>query len=303
MSSLLQKRHFDIVHCNTPIGGVLGRICAHKAQVPCIIYQAHGFHFWKGAPLKNWLLYYPVEKRLARKTDVLITINTEDYNLAKKCFKPGKVEYVPGVGIDLQKFSIINGDRKSKRAELGLAESDFVLLSVGELIPRKNHVVVLEALAELKKQNRLEHIQYLICGRGEIENELKKKAEELGLSDRTHFLGFRMDVNEICMASDLFVFPSSQEGLPVALMEAMACGLPVICSNIRGNTDLIEDGINGKLVENKASVIANEIYNMMENGDIRALYSYKALDTIKQYDFPVVVDAMKKVYSDCITVK
>ena len=133
----------------------------------------------------------------------------------------------------------------------------------------------------------------MICGRGKIETELKKTAEELEISDNTHFLGFRMDVNEICMVSDLFVFPSLQEGLPVALMEAMACGLPVICSKIRGNTDLIEDGVNGKLVDNKASVIANEIYNMMKNEDIRASYSRNALDTIKQFDFPNLVNTMK----------
>ena len=298
LSELIKKEKFDIVHCNTPVGGLLGRICAKEQNVPYIIYQAHGFHFWKGAPLKNWLLYYPVEKWLAKKTDVLITINKEDYELAEKKFKPKKVEYVPGVGLDVKKFSRVIGDKKTKREELGLKEEDFVILSVGELIPRKNHTIVLDALGELKKNGKIDNIHYLICGQGELEEKLKEKTEKLNLLNHVHLLGFRNDVSEICTASDLFVFPSLQEGLPVALMEAMACGLPAICSNIRGNTDIIESGKNGEIVENKSSSIAEVIMKFKCDSALSKNYGLSAIATIKHFDLSVVAKDMSDIYSD-----
>lgn len=162
---LLERERFDIVHCNTPVGGLLGRLCSHKAHVPYVIYQAHGFHFWKGAPAKNWMFYYPVEKYLSRYTDALITINQEDYDAAKK-FHAKQVYYVPGVGIDQSLFTPAYKKNMEKRKELGLSENDFVVLSVGELIPRKNHEIVIRAIAEIKKKFSTIPVQYLICGTG-----------------------------------------------------------------------------------------------------------------------------------------
>ena len=302
LKRVINEGNYDIIHCHTPVGAMLTRLAASdkRKKGTRVFYTAHGFHFYKGAPIVNWIAYYPVEKYLARKTDVLITINTEDYDRAKD-FKAGKVVYVPGVGIDINRFNKQVGNRDEKRKELNLKNDDFVLLSVGELIARKNHAVVLNALAELKCRNKLSGIQYMICGNGILDRELKEKATSLGITDHVHFLGHRNDVSEICTVADVFIFMSLQEGLPVALMEAMACGLPVICSNIRGNTDLIENGKNGELVGNNASSIAEAIIKLMKDKSLRKNYGEEAISTIKHFDIYTIEQEIRDLYIEEIS--
>ena len=297
LKKVIDEGHYDIVHCHTPVGAALTRLAAEDARKKGtkVFYTAHGFHFYDGAPLVNWLTYYPVEKYLARKTDVLITINKEDYNRAKK-FKAGKVVYVSGVGIDLSKFKSKPYIRGQKRQELGFKEDDFLLLSVGELIERKNHRVVLEALAKLKKEPIYDHLYYLICGIGVLEDELKKLADDLGISDHVKFLGYRRDISDICNAVDVFVFVSYQEGLPVALMEAMASGLPVICSKIRGNTDLVDDGDNGVFVVNNPDDVAMKIKKLGSIDQFRRTLADSAENSIKKFDLNEVEKQMAHIY-------
>lgn len=297
LKHIIDEGEYDIIHCHTPVGAMLTRLAAKQArkQGTKVFYTAHGFHFYKGAPAINWILYYPVEKWLSRYTDVLITINKEDYERAKT-FKAGKVCYVPGVGIDLKKFNAGYVNKEQKRKEIGVSADDFVLLSVGELIPRKNHEVVIRALSVLKQMDKLNHIEYVICGRGAYETDLKKLAEGLDVADHVHFLGYRNDISEICNCADLFVFMSHQEGLPVALMEAMACGLPAICSNIRGNTDLIEDGVTGLLANNTPEEVAQSISKMKSDTALRNRVASAALQKIKQFDLSSVEDEMSKIY-------
>lgn len=297
LKHIIDEGEYDIIHCHTPVGAMLTRLAAKQArkQGTKVFYTAHGFHFYKGAPAINWILYYPVEKWLSRYTDVLITINKEDYERAKT-FKAGKVCYVPGVGIDLKKFNVGYVNKEQKRKEIGVSADDFVLLSVGELIPRKNHEVVIRALSVLKQLDKLNHIEYVICGRGAYETDLKKLAEGLDVADHVHFLGYRNDISEICNCADLFVFMSHQEGLPVALMEAMACGLPAVCSNIRGNTDLIEDGVTGLLANNTPEEVAQSISKMKSDTALRDRVASAALQKIKQFDLSSVEDEMSKIY-------
>lgn len=297
LKHIIDEGEYDIIHCHTPVGAMLTRLAAKQArkQGTKVFYTAHGFHFYKGAPAINWILYYPVEKWLSRYTDVLITINKEDYERAKT-FKAGKVCYVPGVGIDLKKFNVGYVNKEQKRKEIGVSADDFVLLSVGELIPRKNHEVVIRALSVLKQLDKLNHIEYVICGRGAYETDLKKLAEGLDVADHVHFLGYRNDISEICNCADLFVFMSHQEGLPVALMEAMACGLPAVCSNIRGNTDLIEDGVTGLLANNTPEEVAESISEMKSDTALRNRVASAALQKIKQFDLSSVEDEMSKIY-------
>lgn len=297
LKHIIDEGEYDIIHCHTPVGAMLTRLAAKQArkQGTKVFYTAHGFHFYKGAPAINWILYYPVEKWLSRYTDVLITINKEDYERAKT-FKAGKVCYVPGVGIDLKKFNAGYVNKEQKRKEIGVSADDFVLLSVGELIPRKNHEVVIRALSVLKQLDKLNHIEYVICGRGSYETDLRKLAEGLDVADHVHFLGYRNDISEICNCADLFVFMSHQEGLPVALMEAMACGLPAVCSNIRGNTDLIEDGVTGLLANNTPEEVAQSISKMKSDTALRNRVASAALQKIKQFDLSSVEDEMSKIY-------
>ncbi len=245
MVELMRQEHFSLVHCHTPMGGVMARLAAHASQTGPVIYTAHGFHFFKGAPWKNWLFYYPMEKYLSRYTDQQLCINREDYELAKRKFHAKYVDYVPGVGIDRSQFRFPGDEeRQRKRESLGVWPDQVVLLTSGEMIPRKNQEVLFRMLARMKDEpdrSAYEKLHLLLCGHGELNEHLHELADRLGIADHISFLGYREDMLEIFGASDIFLFPSFQEGLPRAMLEAMASGLPVICSEIRGNTDLMGD--------------------------------------------------------------
>ena len=292
---LMKREKFDAIHCNTPIGGVLGRLAGKKCKVRKIIYQAHGFHFYKGAS-KNWLIYYPIEKWLAKYTDALITINNEDYELAKSKFQlrhNGKVYYVPGVGIDLSQYDLSDGIREKKRTELGLKETDFALISMGDLIERKNYSVAIKAMSKISDLN----IHYFICGKGPEEAKLIKLSEELGLRKRVHFLGYRNDIKELLKAADAFLFTSKQEGLARSLMEAMASGLPCVVSNIRGNTDLLENTNSGFLCE-ATDVLAytKKIKKLANDETVRKTMGKNSLVAIQKFNMETVEIAVSKVY-------
>jgi glycosyltransferase involved in cell wall biosynthesis len=292
LKKIMQSDRFNAVHCHSPMGGVLARLAAKSVGIPMVLYTAHGFHFYKGAPLMNWIIYYPVEKWLSRYTDILITINKEDYNRAQR-FKAKKIVYVPGIGVDTGKFDDETINRAKKRKELEISNDTIVLLSVGEMIKRKNHDTALKAISELKNKNYI----YLICGQGELETYLKDLANKLGVSEKVRFLGFRDDIPEICAMSDIFIFPSYQEGLPVAAMEAMAAGLPVICSNIRGNVDLIQDGEGGYLLEPGDYIeIALSIDKVIKDDKLRINMGFRNKEEVKKCDKKVVKEKMKKIY-------
>ena len=273
LNKYLKNNKLDLIHCHTPVGGVAGRVIGKWNKVPRIIYTAHGFHFFDGAPKINWIVYYPIEKILSKFTDTLITINKEDYERAKT-FYAKKVEYIPGVGIDIEKIQNIKVNREQKRKELGLSMDDIVLLSVGELSSRKNHITPIRALVKLNNKN----IKYLIAGKGPLESYLKEEIKKLGLENQVKLLGYRKDIYELNKISDIFIFPSKQEGLPVALMESLICGLPTICSDIRGNRDLIMNN-QGYLVKNKIENYSEKIkFLLKESNYISEEDSYSSFD-------------------------
>lgn len=293
LKKVVEEGGYDIVHCHTPNASVITRLVCRKMRKKTglkVFYTAHGFHFYKGAPWLNWMVFYPVEKLCARFTDKLITINKEDYALAKEKFRTGEVCYVPGVGVDLSRFENVQVDRAAKRREIGVPEDAFLLLSVGELNENKNHQIIIRALAGLKNPK----IHYAIAGLGEKHDAILAMAEELGLGERVHLLGYRKDVVELYHCADVFCFPSYREGLSVSLMEAMACGLPVICSRIRGNEDLV-DGNGGILFDPRnekecrqvlLGILESDRTRMRDNNKKRA-------DT---YSIDRIVASMKAVY-------
>ena len=297
LKKVIDNGRYDIIHCHTPVGAMLTRLAAKQARKngTKMFYTAHGFHFYKGAPAINWLLYYPVEKWLSRYTDVLITINKEDYERAKT-FKAGSVCYVPGAGIDLKKFETSDELHKGKRSwlckEFNIPEDAMILLSVGEVNKNKNHRVVIEALGKLKRKD----IYYVICGRGPLHDEYVFLAEQLNIGKQVILTGYRTDVADFYKAADVFVFPSFREGLPVAVMEAMASGLPVVCSNIRGNIDLVDDGVTGLISNNTPEELAEIINNMRNDVTLRNQLASAALQKIKQFDLNSVEDKMTKIY-------
>ena len=250
LKQLMEQHSFSLIHCHTPVGSVLTRLAAkpYRKKGTKVIYTAHGFHFYKGAPFIYWLLFYPVERLLAKDTDVLITMNEEDFQRASRFCKKKKtkVEYIFGVGIDVAYWSGKDLEtkerikiRKRMRDMLHVPEDTTMILSVGELIPRKNHESVIKSLAKEKQKGNHAFV-YVICGHGVLQEQLLCLTKQCGLSDNVIFLGYRQDIRELLYASDLFIFPSKQEGMPVALMEAIAAGVPAKASNIRGNRELLK---------------------------------------------------------------
>lgn len=293
LKNIIDTEEYEIIHCHTPMGGAIGRLAARSTRKKGtkVIYTAHGFHFFKGAPLVNWLAYYPAERWLARYTDVLITINEEDYESAKK-FKANRIEYVPGVGIDTNKFKNIEVNRIEKRKSIGVNEDDFMIISVGELNKNKNHQVIIRAIGKLKNRK----IKYALCGEGPLDNELRDLTKELDVENQVKFLGFRKDISELMNIADLFAFPSYREGLSLSLMEAMASGMPVVCSKIRGNTDLIEDGKGGYLIDNSDELrYAQYVELLFDNENIRSRMKEVNLNKIDEYNVRNVMEKYKNI--------
>ena len=295
LKKLVIDGKYDLVHTHTPVASAITRLVCKNIKGAKVFYTAHGFHFYTGAPIKNWLIYYPLEKWLSKYTDTLITINKEDYERAKNDFKAKRVEYIPGVGLDIDKFTNVVVDKAGKRQELGLPEDAFVILSVGELNKNKNHEVVIRAIAKIDNPD----IHYIVCGEGQLKGYLRDLSEDLGIKNRVHLLGFRKDIAEICKVSDLFTFPSYREGLSVALMEAMANGLPVVCSNIRGNSDLIEDGKGGYLVEpGDVEGFTKCIKGLIEDSRLRSEFGDFNHKKIENYSIENVLKEMEEIYFD-----
>ena len=289
VNNILKKNSYVFIHCHSPIGGLVGRI-AGKLNRTKVIYTAHGFHFCKGSPLKNWLIYYPVEWICSWMTDTLLVINREDYQIAKKKFHAKETIYIPGVGIDIDKINSVQINREEKRKELGLKTDDIVLLSVGELNQNKNHEIVIRALKELNNS----HIKYVVCGQGLLKKYLEKLARELGVQNQLFLIGFRTDVIEIYKCADIFVFPSKREGLSVALMEAMACGLPCVVSSIRGNVDLI-DKYGGTLFNVDSVQSCRNAIKKILKSDLKLLGNNN-LKKVGIFSAVRVIAELKKVY-------
>lgn len=296
IKAIIEREKFDLIHCNTPIGGIIGRYAARKCGVKKVIYQAHGFHFYKGAPFINRTLFYNIEKHFAKDTDVLVTINHEDLEAAKafKLKNGGKLSYVHGVGIDLSVYDNIARNRDEKREELGLEHDDIAVISVGELNRNKNNIAIVQAMSKVNNK----HLHYFLCGVGQEKEAIERFASEHDLKENIHFLGYRNDVKELLSACDIFVMPSFREGLSRSLMEAMACGLPCVVSKIRGNTDLIKKG-GGFLCSPASSdefadaLIACLIADRNTMGE-------KNMQAVKKYDLSIVIAEWEKIYKDVL---
>jgi glycosyltransferase EpsD len=303
LKNIIADNDYDIIHCHTPVGGALARIAArnYRKRGTKVIYTAHGFHFFEGSPVKNWILYYPLEKWLSRFTDVLITLNEEDYNtaLAGK-FKAKKIVKVNGVGVNLDKFTMQTDAAKiALRKEYGYSPKDYVLIYVGELIHRKNQEFLINALA--KTVQKIPNIKLLLVGDGNLKEHYRNLIKKIGIEDNVELLGYRNDVPKLMLLSDVLVSSSRQEGLPVNVMEGMAVGLPLLVTNCRGNRDLVKDSLNGFLVElDNVDMMSNKIEDMYHCEKEKALFKINNLQLIKQYSIESVLKEMQEIYRECL---
>lgn len=301
LKNIIEEERFDIVHCHTPMGGLVTRLAAKNARKSGtkVLYTAHGFHFYKGAPIINWLIYYPIEKYLSRYTDCLITINKEDYNRAvNNKFKANRIEHIQGVGVSLERFKPINSeDKKKLKKEYGYSEDDYIIMYVAELIKRKNQEMLIKAMGTVRQN--IPRVKLLLVGTGELGEYYKQLVEEYKLTKSISFLGYRKDVEKLLGICDLYVSTSKQEGLPVNIMEAMACNVPVCATKVRGHVDLIQDQISGYLVERKNQNLLTQTIMKIYEKQISNSLDIQTRQTITdKYSAASVEQTINKLYLD-----
>lgn len=291
---IIDNGNYDLIHCHTPTASMMTRLAAFQARKngSKVMYTCHGFHFHNASPKKNWLIYYPIEKELSRFCDYLITINKEDYQRAKK-FYCKNVRYIPGVGVDLTKIKKSKVNKNQLRNELGIPKSAFVILSVGELIDRKNHKVIIKALKECKNEN----IYYVIAGKGELQEYLTNLSIKLGVKDRVKLLGFRTDISRLYYMADISAFPSKIEGLGLAGIEAMASGLPLISSNVHGILDYVINGETGYAIDpNNVNGFVDAINKLESNCKLRKYMSNNCVNVVEPFKLDNALNTMWDIY-------
>ena len=301
LKKILEENEYDIIWTNEPVMGVMTRLAARKSRKKGtkVLYMAHGFHFFKGAPLLNWLMWAPTEIIMSRFNDVLVTINWEDYNWAKKHTHTPVIKHIDGIGVDFSdRESVI--PREEKREQLGIAPDDILISSVGELQKRKNHQVIIKAIAALKNDK----IKYIICGQGVLENYLKSLVSKNNLQNQVFFLGYRQDIPEIMSACDIFAHPSVREGLGLASLEAMASGLPLITSNVQGVPDYVENGVTGYMCAPKdVEAFTHNLNTLVSDKELRLKIGKNNIDFVQKYRVEVIEPAIKEILDESISAK
>lgn len=300
LKKIITDEKYEIIHTHTPVGSVVTRLAAKKARKKYgtkVIYTAHGFHFYKGASKINWLIFYPIEKYLAKITDDLITINMEDYNLTQKKFKTS-VHYIPGVGIDEAKFTfnMTEFEKNNLKKSLGLKKDDFILIYPAEISKRKRQVWLINTLDNLLVENS--NIHLLLPGKDSLNGKCQKIVKKLNLEQQIHFLGYRNDIPRLLKISDIAISSAKQEGLPVNIMEAMYVNLPIVASNCRGNRDLIENNMNGFLIDiNDNYKFSSSIKKILLNPNLCKSLKNSNKTIIKKYLLNEIMPLMIEIYT------
>lgn len=299
LKKIIDENEYDLIHSHTPVVSVLTRLAAIRARKKGtkVIYTAHGFHFFKGAPLKYWLLFFPIEYLLSFFTDAIIAINKEDYNRAKERLKCKNVFYMKGLGVDPSKFRTIRKEERTfYRKELGFSNNDFILIYIAEFIPRKNHKFIIDTISNLIQI--VPNLKVIFLGKGILFERTKKYSQQLGVKNFIKFMGFRTDVNKFISISDVGISASFQEGLPINILEEMISGLPIVASNIRGHEDLVEHGRNGFLFEiNDKESFMHYIVRLYKNEDLREEMGQYSI--LKAQDFTLTnsIKSMESIYN------
>ncbi|MFL2079607.1 glycosyltransferase family 4 protein [Marinilactibacillus psychrotolerans] len=298
LKKIFYKNKYDIVHCNTPMGGVVTRLAANKYRRngTKVFYTAHGFHFYKGAPKKNWIIYYPIEKFLSRYTDKLIAISIEDFNTAKEKKFKTKIEHIHGVGANTDKYFLTSNKLiQDLRLQIGYSKEDFICVCTGELNDNKNQISVLRAVPAILKT--IPNFKLILAGNGPKYTSLQKFITEMDLVDCVRMTGYVTDLEKYVMISDIAVSLSLREGLGLNLIEAMLCAKPVIGSVNRGHKELINHLINGLLVNPLDSEeLSDAIIKIYRDQEMKSRMGQNALLHSQKYTRESVIEELTKIY-------
>jgi glycosyltransferase involved in cell wall biosynthesis len=291
---IIKKYDIQAIQCSTPIGGLIGRLAGKKMHISPVIYSAHGFLFFKGAPLINRTVYKWEEDFLARYTDVLITITEEDYNAAQKIkIRSGRKPFlIHGAGV--KGGVTVDIDRNEKRRSLGVPEDAFIIVSAGELNKNKNTEVIVKALKDV------DGAHYIACGVGPEKENLEKLAQECGVTDRFHLMGYRTDMPEIMACADVFTMMAFREGMPRAVLEAMDLGLPCVGSDTRGIRDLIDNDGGFICKPTDAMAFAEAFTKLRDNPEMQEMMGEHNRSKVNDYSADVVRDELTSIYRDVL---
>lgn len=299
LKKIIKENNYEIIHCHTPVGGLLTRIAARnfRKNGTKVFYTAHGFHFYKGAPLLNWIIYYPIEKICSRWTDCLITITNEDFELAKRKMKAKRVEHINGVGMNTERFQrkLSEQEKVEYRKSLNIEKDDIVFSYVAELNNNKNQDMLINCINNLRK--KYENIKLLLVGDGALMKQYKNKIDELNLKNNILLLGKREDVNEILQITDIYVASSIREGLPVNIMEAIYVGIPIVAKDNRGHRELVVNNKNGFIIQNENEMIKKIEEIIKRNVLAEDMAIYGKMD-IGKYLIENVKRKMEMIYSE-----
>ena len=298
LNKFLKREKFDIVHVHTETGGFMLRLSC-LIQSKCntkFVYTPHGMSFWKGSSLKSQLVYRPLERWICSAMDMNLGMNMEEVENLKRWNKR-TAHYVHGVGLNVARMQNPARSREQMREEFGLTESDKFIASIGELDDNKNHITVIKALATLGRKD----FKYVVCGVGPNKDMLLAEAEHMGLKENVILAGYRSDIPDVLNAADIFVFPSFHEGMPVSALEAMACGLPIICSEIRGNVDIIREGDNGYLFQpSDVETLARKLEYLLDDAEKRKIMGLKNKEYVKDFSLESVTEELKRIYKSVL---
>lgn len=300
LKDTIKLNNYQIIHCHTPMGGLVTRLAAKKAREygTKVIYTAHGFHFYKNAPLINWMLFYPIEKWLSRYTDCLITINTEDYNAANSLgFKMKTVKHVNGVGVDSERFRPHCTEEIEKiRMKNKYSNNQFLMIYAAELNKNKNQEFLIRSISKLK--NTIPNVRLLLVGKGLLSDYYKDISKSEGLEEYIDFLDYREDLHELYPMCDVAVSSSLREGLPVNIIEAMSCGLPIVASKNRGHNELVEHNKNGFLFNlNTPDEFYKFISTLYEEKNKREVVKFESLERSQLFSLNRVMSQMISIYN------
>lgn len=298
LKAIIDENHFDLIHVHTPTVSILTRLAARKVRKEgtTVMYTCHGFHFHNAAPKKNWIMFYPMERLMSRFCDYIVTINKEDFKRAKTFHAPN-VRYIPGVGVNINRIHDCKIDKKAYKREIGVPEDCILVLSIGEMIERKNHEVIIRAMAKVGNPN----VYYAICGKGQLKDYLQNLAKELNISDRVKFLGFRRDIPELCNTADISAFPSRIEGLGLAGIEAMAAGVPLVSSNVHGILDYVIDGKTGYACNpDDVDGFAKAISTLTGNEALRKEMATNCWNSVAPFEINNALRVMWNIYDEIL---
>ncbi len=301
LRKVIEAGHYDVVYCHTPVGGLVARLAARKARKhgTKVIYCAHGLHFYRGAPLLNWLLYYPAEKLLTYSTDVLFVVNEDDYRQVQELMSGNqkmRTQLVPEVGVSFERLKLENpaAVREEYRKTLGIDPNTTALIYVAELVPNKNQMMLVDVLKKLREEG--EDVVLLLPG-PEHSEIIRSYVQKEGMQDYVRLLGWRNDIGALLCSADICTASSIREGFGINVVEAMYCGLPVVATDNRGHREIIKDGENGFLVAiNDVDAMSERVRQLIHDDGLKNRLSHF---DVSEYDCNLVAEKLYHLIDDC----